>query len=81
MILYGAITGESVGQLFMSGVVPGVILTLLFIAVVVYSSRKLPLQEAASWEERFQALRSSFWGLAAAGACRWRYLYGSVYSY
>ena len=48
MILYGAITGESVGQLFMSGVVPGVILTLLFIA---------------SWEERFQALRSSFWGL------------------
>ena len=47
----------------MSGVVPGVILTLLFIAVVVYSSRKLPLQEAASWEERFQALRSSFWGL------------------
>ena len=63
MILYGAITGESVGQLFMSGVVPGVILTLLFIAVVVYSSRKLPLQEAASWEERFQALRSSFWGL------------------
>ena len=44
MILYGAITGESVGQLFMSGVVPGVILTLLFIAVVVYSSRKLPLQ-------------------------------------
>lgn len=60
MILYGAITGESVGQLFMSGVVPGVILTLLFIAVVVYSSRKLPLQEAASWEERFQALRSSF---------------------
>ncbi len=63
MILYGAITGESVGQLFMSGVVPGVILTLLFIAVVVYSSRKLPLQEAASWEGRFQALRSSFWGL------------------
>jgi len=46
MILYGAITGESVGQLFMSGVVPGVILTLLFIAVVVYSSRKLPLQDA-----------------------------------
>ena len=63
MILYGAITGESVGQLFMSGVVPGVILTLLFIAVVVYRSRKLPLQEAASWSERLKALKSSFWGL------------------
>jgi len=88
MILYGAITGESVGQLFMSGVVPGVILTLLFIAVVVYSSRKLPLQEAASWEERFQALRSSFWGLLLpvlvvggiyTGSCCYRYGLQFVY--
>lgn len=47
----------------MSGVVPGVILTMLFICVVVYRSRKLPLQEAASWDERIQALKSSFWGL------------------
>ena len=44
MILYGAITDESIGKLFMSGVVPGVLLTIMFIGIVVYSSRSLPLQ-------------------------------------
>ena len=63
MILYGAITDESIGRLFMSGVVPGVLLTLIFIGIVVYSSRNLPLQKAASWGERMSALKKSFWGL------------------
>lgn len=63
MILYGAITDESIGRLFMSGVVPGVLLTLIFIGIVVYSSRNLPLQKAASWSERISALKKSFWGL------------------
>ncbi|MFA7068197.1 MAG: TRAP transporter large permease subunit, partial [Acidaminococcaceae bacterium] len=39
MILYGAITDQSVGKLFMSGVVPGVMLTVMFIAVMVYRCR------------------------------------------
>ena len=63
MILYGAITGESVGQLFMSGVVPGILLTLMFIAIVVYRSRNLPLEPKASLQERLQALKSSAFGL------------------
>ena len=63
MILYGAITGESIGQLFMSGVVPGFMLTIFFIGVVVYKSRNLPLEPKASWEERMDALKTSFWGL------------------
>ena len=63
MILYGAITGESIGQLFMSGVVPGFMLTIFFIGVVVYKSRNLPLEPKASWEERIEALKTSFWGL------------------
>lgn len=63
MILYGAITGESIGQLFMSGVVPGFMLTIFFIGVVVYKSRNLPLEPKASWKERMDALKSSIWGL------------------
>jgi len=35
MIIYGAITNTSIGRLFMAGVVPGVLLTLLFMAVIV----------------------------------------------
>lgn len=63
MILYGAITDESIGKLFMSGVVPGVMLTLMFTVIVVYRSRRLHRQPAATWEERLGALRKSFWGL------------------
>ncbi|MBQ8418298.1 MAG: TRAP transporter large permease [Phascolarctobacterium sp.] len=63
MILYGAITDESIGKLFMSGVIPGVIMTLMFTTIVVYSSRNLPREEAATWDERIGALKKSFWGL------------------
>ena len=63
MILYGAITDESIGKLFMSGVVPGAIMTIMFMTIVVYSSRNLPRETAATWDERITALRKSFWGL------------------
>lgn len=63
MILYGAITDESIGKLFMSGVVPGVLLTVMFTAIVVYRSRNLVREPAASWGERLGALRKSIWGL------------------
>ena len=63
MILYGSITGESVGQLFIAGVVPGVLLTLLFIMLVVFQSRNVVPEPVTSWAERLDALRHSFWGL------------------
>ena len=63
MILYGSITGESVGKLFLSGIVPGVLLTLLFIVYVVFQSRHMPTQLPASWPERFRVLRETVWGL------------------
>jgi len=36
MILYGAITSESVGALFIAGVVPGVLLSALFICMLLF---------------------------------------------
>ena len=62
MILYGSITGESIGQLFMSGVLPGVLMTVFFHFIVVYRSRHLKL-EKAPLSERFAALKGSIWGL------------------
>ena len=64
MILFGAITGDSVGALFMAGVLPGFLLTGLFILyVILFVSKKVPAQPPASWEERLSALRHSSWGL------------------
>lgn len=63
MILYGTITDESVGKLFMSGVVPGALLTLAFVAYIVIDSWNKPREEKASMEEKMKALRENFWGL------------------
>lgn len=63
MILYGAITDESIGKLFMSGVVPGAMLAFMFMLIVVYRSQNLKREAAASWGERMDALKKNFWGL------------------
>lgn len=63
MILYGTITDESVGKLFMSGVVPGALLTLAFVAYIVIASWNKPREEKASTEEKMKALRENIWGL------------------
>ncbi|MFY0543927.1 TRAP transporter large permease [Brevibacillus sp. H7] len=62
MIIYGSVTGESVGKLFIAGVVPGILLLLIF---MVYASWKLRhiKDEPASWPERWQASRKAIWGL------------------
>lgn len=63
MILYGAITDESIGKLFMSGVVPGIMMTAMIMGIVVFRSRHLEREQAASWSERMEELRKNIWGL------------------
>lgn len=65
MILYGSITEESVGKLFIAGVVPGLILTALFIAYAVYKSKRggFTPMEKAPWSERLQVTKKNFWGI------------------
>ncbi|MBB3195548.1 TRAP transporter large permease [Roseateles terrae] len=55
----------SVGQLFMAGVVPGLVLSLLLGVTTWYRAKKFdyPRMPKASWAERFKAFRDSFWGL------------------
>lgn len=63
MILFGSITGESVGKLFLSGIIPGILLAILFAIYIVWNSRHLGRNKAIPWKERLSALRESFWGL------------------
>jgi len=61
MIIYGAMTNTSVGQLFQAGVVPGLILAALFMAMIVIASILHPAISGSSqpipWEVKRKRLK------------------------
>lgn len=65
MVVYAAATEQSVGQLFMAGVIPGILLGLMLMAAIYFSARKfkIPVQPRASFSELMVATRDAIWGL------------------
>jgi len=60
-VVYGMLTEQSIGKLLVSGILPGVVLSLAFIAVIVIKVKLDPNLAPAtpgrvSWKERFRAL-------------------------
>ncbi|KMN81523.1 C4-dicarboxylate ABC transporter permease [Chromobacterium sp. LK11] len=65
MVMYSVATNTSVGQLFMAGVVPGLMLATLLGLTTWYRARKFgyPRLAKANWGQRWRAFRKSMWGL------------------
>src|SRR2546423_4545790 len=65
MVMYSVATNTSVGQLFMAGVIPGLMLATMLGMTTWYRARKnnYPRLPKASWGERFRTFRQSIWGL------------------
>ncbi len=65
MVMYAVSTNSSIGALFIAGIVPGLMLAALLMgtAWVFAKKRNYPRLPLASWQERWEALRESFWGL------------------
>jgi len=65
MVMYSVATNTSVGQLFMAGVIPGLMLATLLGLPTWYRARKnnYPRLAKASLAQRLNALRESVWGL------------------
>ncbi|TXJ08891.1 MAG: TRAP transporter large permease subunit [Afipia sp.] len=59
------VTSASVGQLFMAGVIPGLMLASLLGVTTVYRAWKFdyPRLPRATWAERIKAFRECIWGL------------------
>jgi len=59
-IVYGTSTEQSIGKLFLAGIIPGIILMLLFIGAILLQTAKNPALgpkgPKASWKERIEAL-------------------------
>ena len=65
MVMYSVATNTSVGQLFMAGVIPGLMLASMLGLTTWWRARKnnYPRLPKASWGERFRTFRESLWGL------------------
>ena len=61
-----AVSTASVGDLFIAGVVPGLLLAALLGLTTFYRAKKFdyPRMPRASWGERWKAFREASWGLA-----------------
>lgn len=62
LIIYGALTNTSIGQLFAAGIVPGILLTLVFMAIIAVIALIRPqiaerVTEVAPLNERLRRLR------------------------
>ena len=65
MIIYGVISGTSIGELFIAGIGPGLLILLMFSAYcIVYAIVKdVPTEARASWKERGVAVQKALWPL------------------
>src|SRR5271169_791372 len=64
-IVYAISTNTSIGALFVAGLLPGTLLTVMLCAVTWYLAkrRNYPRMSKASWQDTWQAFRKSIWGL------------------
>lgn len=65
MIVYGSVTGTSVGELFVAGFFPGLVYGLVFMVYSWFYAKRtgVRLMPKASWKERGEAFRSAAWAL------------------
>ncbi|WP_174734379.1 TRAP transporter large permease [Mesobacillus harenae] len=61
MVLYGVTAGVSIGDLFMAGIVPGLLLALGIMTITYLRARKdnLPKEEPIPWSEKKKVIASS----------------------
>lgn len=65
MIVYGVTADESIGKLFMAGVIPGLMIGFMMMVVTYIGAKRLGFtsSEPASFKERLIKLKDAFWAL------------------
>ncbi len=66
MVIYAVSTNASIGELFIAGIIPGILLAalLMFVTWFVAKKRNYPCLPKASFATMVKAFRESVWGLA-----------------
>src|SRR6478672_6169254 len=72
MVIYGIMTGTSIGKLFAAGILPGLLATVLLCLTVQYVTwrdpKAGPRGERLSWQDRFATLQGLWWFVAVGVA-------------
>ena len=83
MVIYGLMTGTSIGKLFAAGIIPGALATLLLCAAVKYTVWRDPSAgppgARTNWSEKFQALRD-IWAVVLLFVIVMGGIYGGVFT-
>ena len=64
-VVYASITGVSIADMFMAGIVPGILMGVALVIMVMVEARKKgiqPAQKKATAKERWDAFKDAFWG-------------------
>ncbi|MGF1702838.1 TRAP transporter large permease [Photobacterium makurazakiensis] len=81
MIIYGGISQTSISELFISGIVPGLLILVLFSLYSIFFAVKndVPTLEKATWSEKWQVTKAALWplGFPLIIVCG---IYGGIFS-
>ncbi len=65
-VVYSSIANTNVGEMFMAGIIPGIMMGLALAIVVLVEANKngiKPAHPKRSWKERWKSFKEAFWGL------------------
>ena len=73
LVIYAVLTEASIGRLFAAGILPGLLLTTLFVLAVWVVVKRAPdkaprMHESRPWRARWRALARAGWTVAVIGA-------------
>jgi C4-dicarboxylate transporter DctM subunit len=65
MVVYGAITESSIGRLFIAGILPGILLTVVMMGTitVIAHRQQMPRQDRVGFKVVVKTFREALWGL------------------
>jgi C4-dicarboxylate transporter, DctM subunit len=65
LIVFGILTEQSIGQLFLAGIIPGLIIALLFLGIIYgwarINPKIAPMSERSTWKARMASLPEVAW--------------------
>ena len=65
LIIFGILTEQSIGQLFLAGIIPGLIIAIFFLGIIYVwvkiNPKIAPMSERSTWKARIHSLPEVFW--------------------